>query len=629
MASSPIRPIAPFGTRLGTALGGVGVYSSDYPTADRKRLSEHRDFQNYVDGIYMGYKWQCVELARRWLYVNNGYVFDDVPMAYDIFRLRSVKRVKDGARLPLQSFQNGSLRRPVPGSMLIWNEGGDFEHTGHVAIVSEVTDNFVRIIEQNVEHSIWVDGTAWSRQLIANIDEDGRYWVDCTYQNASILGWVIQTDDAFDAVDTTPKNTALLLLKGKTVDSAKTGWLDASDPAQKAFQILMKGDRLATFDEDLTRYFEMSETARLELRRVTNQLHAMFLHATSYVLDHPEILAKFNFPDALIPRIKASWDKRSTQTITGRMDFAVRPEGIKIYEYNIDSASCHYECGFVQGKWAKIHGVSQGRDPGASLLQGLTHAWMSAHIGETVHIMRDDDIEETYHALNMKAAIEAAGLACKIIVGLDGLGWDTNGAVIDAEGLPIHYVWKTWAWETALDQLRDEAVDEDAFLAAHTLNQVRDHPPRLIDVLLRPSVKVFEPLWTLIPSNKAILPVLWSLSPDHPNLLEASFELTDSLRAKGYVSKPIVGRCGHNITLYSASDEVLAETGGKFDAENCVYQALFKLPEVDGYHVQVSTFTADGHDSGACLRCDKSLVVTTDSDLFPLRVVPDAGFVLP
>lgn len=623
MSSIPSRPIAAFGTHLGTAPGDIGVYSSDYPTVDRKVMSSQRDFRNYVDGIYMGYKWQCVELARRWLYVNTGCVFDDVPMAYDIFRLRSLKRIKDGERLPLHSFRNGSLRRPETGCMLVWNEGGDFEHTGHVAMVSEVTDNYVRIIEQNVEHSVWEDGKPWSRELKSEIDSDGRYWVYCTYQDASILGWVVQTADNFDAADTEMANAELFRLKGKNIEAAKSDWLDPSDPAQKAFQTLMKGDRLATHDEDLTRYFEMSETARLELRRITNQLHAMFLHATSYVLEHPEVLAKFNFPDALIPRIKASWEHRRTQTITGRMDFAVRPEGIKVYEYNIDSASCHYECGFVQGRWAEVHDVTHGRDPGASLHQGLTNAWISTHIGETIHIMRDDDIEESYHALNMKAAIEAAGLNCKIIVGLDGLGWNTEGAVVDIDGEAIHYVWKTWAWETALDQLRDEAVNEDAFLAAHHLTDVREHAPRLIDVLLRPNVKVFEPLWTLIPSNKAILPILWMLSPEHPNLLEASFELTDSLRESGYVTKPIVGRCGHNITLYSAGDEILAETGGKFDAENCVYQALFKLPEIDGYRVQVSTFTADGHDAGACLRCDKSIVVTTDSDLFPLRIVPD------
>ena len=617
---------APFGALLGTADGEVEVYSSDYTTVDRTKMPKQSDFRNFVDGIYMGYKWQCVELARRWLYANTGCVFDDVPMAYDIFRLRSVKRVKDGARLPLHSFRNGSLRKPEPGCMLIWNEGGDYEHTGHVAIVTQVSGDFVRVVEQNVEHTVWENGKPWSRELPARIDEDGRFWVDCTFKDASILGWVIQTREDVDAVDTRISDPALFEIKARNVDAAITEWLDPDDPAQAAFSVLMKGDRLATFDEDLTRYFEISETARLELRRVTNQLHAMFLFATGYVLDHPEILAKFNFPEAMISRIQASWNNRRTHAITGRMDFAVRADGIKIYEYNIDSASCHYECGFVQGRWAEVHGVTQGRDPGASLQEGLTRAWISSHIDSVVHILRDDDLEETYHALNMKAAIEAAGLRCKIIVGLDGLGWGADGTVIDADGEPILWVWKTWAWETALDQLRDEAVDEDAFLAAHALKEARDHNPRLIDVLLRPETMVFEPLWTLIPSNKAILPVLWMLYEDHPNLLEARFELTDSLKEKGYVIKPIVGRCGHNITLRSAGDEVLAETGGKFDAENCVYQALFKLPNIDGYCVQVSTFTTDGHDAGACLRCDKSLVVTTESDLFPLRVVPDQIF---
>ena len=33
----------------------------------------------------MGYKWQCVEFVRRYLYLNHGMVFTDVGMAYEIF----------------------------------------------------------------------------------------------------------------------------------------------------------------------------------------------------------------------------------------------------------------------------------------------------------------------------------------------------------------------------------------------------------------------------------------------------------------------------------------------------------------------------------------------------------------
>ena len=38
----------------------------------------------------------------------------------------------------------------------------------------------------------------------------------------------------------------------------------------------------------------------------------------------------------------------------------------------------------------------------------------------------------------------------------------------------------------------------------------------LVDLLLRPEVMVYEPFWTLIPSNKAILPILWHMFPEHP-----------------------------------------------------------------------------------------------------------------
>ena len=101
-------------------------------------MPNRQAYRHHVDGIFTGYKWQCVELARRYLYLNHGYVFDDIAMAYDIFRLREVRRIGDEARLPLKSFRNGAKRHPEPGCMLIWNEGGEFEITGHVAIVTEV-----------------------------------------------------------------------------------------------------------------------------------------------------------------------------------------------------------------------------------------------------------------------------------------------------------------------------------------------------------------------------------------------------------------------------------------------------------------------------------------------------------
>ncbi len=134
---------------------------------------------------------------------------------------------------------------------------------------------------------------------------------------------------------------------------------------------------------------------------------------------------------------------------------------------------------------------------------------------------------------------------------------------------------------------------------------------------------VFEPLWTLIPSNKAILPILWMLYPNHPYLLESAYDLTPGLEAKGYVVKPIVGRCGHNISLYDSGSKLIDETAGNFEDRDQIYQALAPLPVLDGKNVQVCTFTADGSYAGACIRADAAKIITTDSDILPLRTVPD------
>lgn len=612
----------PFGTLLGHAPGNVPVYSSDYDSVDPKQLPNRHDFFHYVDGIYTGYKWQCVEFARRWLLLNKGYVFDDISMAYDIFRLTSVKKVSDSSLLPLTAFANGSQRHPEPGCMLIWSEGGEFHVTGHVAIITDVFPDRIRIAEQNVHHQPWPAGCHYSRELPARIADDGGYWIQCSFRDAAILGWMIQTADTTHAALLPPTDRRLFGIHLKAVDvppAADRNWLNLANPDEAAYHAKMGGARLTGNDADQHRYFTISRTARQELRRATNELHRIFMHATDHVLQREDLLQHFNIPAVLWPRLRQSWDNRRNQMITGRFDFSLTPNGLKVYEYNCDSAACYMECGKIQGKWAEHYHCNEGEDPGSQLQQRLTDAWRQSGVSGLLHIMIDHDAEERFHALYMQEAIRAAGIDSKIIHGTEGLQWNAQGTVLDADGMPIRWVWKTWAWETALDQLREE-------LAEGTTTDGNRQPPRLKDVLLNPDTLVFEPLWTLIPSNKAILPVLWELFPQHPYLLEAGFDLTPSLSRIGYARKPIVGRCGHNISIVGGDATPLNSTDGDFDRHNQVYQALFPLPDIGGYKVQISTFSAAGIYAGAGVRTDKSLIVTGKSDLMPLRVVDDQAF---
>ena len=447
--------------------------------------------------------------------------------------------------------------------------------------------------------------------------------------DASIIGWVIQTDNDSDADPLIEPDARLFEIHGGRVPApaqALDSWLNEANPDEAAYVAMMGGHRLASRDENQTLFYAISETALAELRRATNELHAMFLHATEFALHDDALLTKFNIPQVLWPKIRQSWNNRRNQTITGRFDFALTEEGMKVYEYNCDSASCHMDTGKGQGRWADHFGCDIGRDPGSRLLADLVEAWKESEVDDVLHIMIDRDMEETYHALFMKEALDAAGIRNKLQQGVAGLQWTEDGGIVDGDGVPIKWVWKTWAWETALDQIRAECEDDEEKLQNYQPGVRRPQPPRLVDVLLRPEVMVFEPLWTLLPSNKAILPILWKLFANQRYLLNSAFELTDDIRANGYVQKPIVGRCGANISLFDADNSLIAETAGGFESPNQVYQELFPLPMVAGNRVQLCTFTAGGTYAGTCVRIDPSIVIMAESDIVALRVVDDKTF---
>ena len=613
----------PFGTLLGYAPGGVAIYSSDYESLNKQQYPDDSSFRNYLEREYMGYKWQCVEFARRFLYLNHGVVFTDVGMAHEIFSLRFLRQVINEAILPLQAFANGSKKKPEVGALLVWDDGGVFKRTGHIAIITEVFADKVRIVEQNLTHTRLPKGQQWTRELTMTVSDSG-YLLHDTFDDTTILGWMIQTEDTRYSLPQPHVPKSLLTIHNVRINNLKqfeNHWLNEQEPLEKAY-ILATGH--AVNHDDQYRYFTISDSAEQELIRATNELHLMYLYATDKVLKDNNLLHYFNIPEILWPRLRLSWQQRRYQMISGRLDFCMDERGLKVYEYNADSASCHTETSIILQKWAIQAGLTEGTNPGEGLLNSLASCWKHIDAKPFVHIMQDNDSEENYHALFMQKALTQAGFSSKILCGLDALHWDKQGRLVDDEDRQVTCVWKTWAWETVLEQLRQESEAQTAGLPIRT-----GHPEnavRLIDVLLRPEVSVFEPLWTVIPSNKAILPVLWSLFPNHRYLLESTFELNESLIKKGYAVKPIAGRRGSDIQLVSNQEQILDKTVGRFAKQENIYQELWCLPKVDNRYVQICTFTAGGHYGGTCLRSDPSLVIKGESDMQPLRVLSDQSF---
>jgi glutathionylspermidine amidase/synthetase len=446
-----------------------------------------------------------------------------------------------------------------------------------------------------------------------------------TFTDTTILGWMIQTDNNQYAYKEPEINPQLMELHAAQLDSQvnfNQRWLDESNPIELAYVKANHGHKLNANPHE---YFTISSTAENQLMQATNEVHLMYLHATEKVLKDDNLLKLFNIPEILWPRLRLSWQNRRHDMVTGRLDFCMDHRGLKVYEYNADSASCHTETGLIIDKWSKVGGINAGWNPGERLQELLTDTWKHTTAKPFIHIMQDRDSEEDYHALFMAQSIKAAGFECKIIHGLDELVWNETGQVVDGEGQVLQCVWKTWAWETALEQLRQESESDLSGLPIRT-GHPHHNDVRLIDVLLRPEIRVFEPLWTVIPGNKSILPILWSLFPHHPYLLDTDFEINNELRQTGYAVKPIAGRCGNNIGLVDHQDDILDETCGQFAHQENVYQQLWCLPKVAERYIQVCTFTVGGHYGGACLRSDPSLVIKKDSDIEPLWVLDDDDY---
>lgn len=609
---------APFGLLLGYAPGGVAIYSANISDVDVEEYFQSSDFRSYIKNQYIGHKWQCVEFARRFLFLNYGFVFTDVAMAWEIFSLRFVCQVVNNNILPLQAFANGSKRAPEAGSLLIWQDGGEFENTGHVAIITQLIGEKIRIAEQNVVNTPLPMGQQWTRELKLSVN-DGNYTIVDTFTDTVILGWMIQTADIEHSLTQPEIDGGKLKVGAARLENNHQfdgRWLDENDPLQRAY-LSVYSDEI----NDPCQYFTITKTAEQELIKATNELHLMYLHATDNVLKDDNLLALFDIPKILWPRLRLSWHLRRHHMITGRMDFCMDERGLKVYEYNADSAGCYTESGLILEQWVKKGYRGVGHNPAAGLLKELTWAWGHSDAQPFVHIMKDDDSEESYHALFMQRSLMQAGFECKILHGLGKLSWNSAGQLIDDDGRLVNCVWKTWSWETAIEQIREVSELEYAAVpirTGHSQNEVR-----LIDVLLRPEVRVFEPLWTVIPGNKAILPVMWKLFPNHRYLLDTDFEVSETLASTGYAVKPIAGRCGNNIALITHQNELLNKTSGQFADQKNIYQQLWCLPKIDGKHIQVCTFTVNGNYGGTCLRGDDSLVITKESTIEPLIVQED------
>jgi len=182
---------------------------------------------------------------------------------------------------------------------------------------------------------------------------------------------------------------------------------------------------------------------------------------------------------------------------------------------------------------------------------------------------------------------------------MSDIGLGADGQFYDLENRPINRLFKLYPWEWMLRE-------------------------PFGDALAKSMVGVLEPAWKAVLSNKGILPLLWELAPNHPNLLPAYFDddpRAADLSRSGYARKPLYSREGANIELHDLTGSVIDADSGPYGTEGFIVQGLAPLPVFDGNHAVLGSWIVAGRAVGLGVREDRSPITKNTSRFVPHVII--------
>lgn len=338
------------------------------------------------------------------------------------------------------------------------------------------------------------------------------------------------------------------------------------------------------WDESVCYELTASEVDVLE--KAAHALHYLCIDAAEVVIQRGW-WDRLGIPAAAIPAILRSWE-RDDFSLYGRFDLAFGGSGApKLLEYNADTPTALVEAAVTQWFW--LQDMQPGADQFNSLHERLIEAWRR-WAGRTVHFSAiKEHAEDEQTVLYLRDTCEQAGVVTRS-VSIEDLGWDASRrSFVDLDGARIERAFKLYPWEWLWHEE----------FAPHLV-----HDP----------VQFIEPAWKMLLSNKGLLPVLWELFPEHPNLLPA-YGSAEPLGSR-YVRKPKLSREGANVS-WIENGAAVEETGGDYGAEGYVYQAIAEPADFDGNYPVCGVWMVDHEPAGLGIREDTRRITGNLSRFVP------------
>jgi glutathionylspermidine synthase len=333
----------------------------------------------------------------------------------------------------------------------------------------------------------------------------------------------------------------------------------------------------------------------------TGEIDAMCLELVGHAIDDERTLRRLKIPEAFWPLISDSWH-RDEASLYGRLDLSFDGRGpAKLLEYNADTPTSIFEAAVFQWTWLEQaierRIIPTRADQFNSIHERLIEAWKKLAAGCHVHLTGMTETAEDAGTLAyLEDTARQAGLETTLI-DIEDIGLRDDGSFVDLDDRAIERAFKLYPWEWMF---------QDSFGA-----QLAKAPTRWI-----------EPPWKAILSNKGILPLLWEMFPNHPNLLPAYFEDDPNAARLGtsFVRKPLYSREGANIALVSGGT-TLVEQEGPYGAEGFIRQAFAPLPNFSDQYPVLGGWLVDHTPCGLSIREDENPITGNTSRFLPHAIL--------
>ncbi|APP80133.1 glutathionylspermidine synthase family protein [Xanthomonas hortorum] len=358
-------------------------------------------------------------------------------------------------------------------------------------------------------------------------------------------------------------------------------------------------------------YWDESAYYAFSLRQIeddieapTQDLHDMAMQLVDEVVGSEQLMTQLAIPPFYWDWIANSWKDRDPH-LYGRMDLAYAGDGpAKLYELNYDTPTSLYESAYFQWLWLEQQ-IAAGALPKGTdqynLIQDLLCETLGAlavegAIGPQMHFSAvRDSLEDRATVRYLRDCAHQVGISTEEVA-IEDIGLSADGWFTDEQDRVIHTLFKLYPLEFMM---------EERFGPALIANRVR----------------LIEPAWKSVLSNKGILPLLWERHQGHPNLLPARFAQAGEAPTAGWVRKPLLSREGANISLVTAQGDA-AQTDGPYVDGPAILQAYHPLPVFDGRHALVGSWVVADRPAGLGMRDDDG-PITRDTSRFVPHVIVD------